>query len=76
MQDDDALLRRLRVVAITTRVAARSLGTDTAQADQAVRRGLVLLDGIEADVPPDSADVRSKLEQTREELQALMDGRG
>ena len=75
MQDDDALLRRLRVVAITTRVAARSLGTDTTEADQAVRRGLVLLDGIEADVPDGSAHVRLKVRETRTDLQALLDGR-
>lgn len=75
MQDDDALLRRLRVVAITTRVAARSLGIDSTEADQAVRRGLVLLDGIEADVPDGSAEVRAKLGQARKDLQALLDGR-
>ena len=70
--DDEALSRRLRVVAITTRVAARSLGTDTPEAEQAVRRGLVLLDGIEADLLGGSAELRSRVAQTREELEALV----
>jgi hypothetical protein len=75
MQDDEALRRRLRVVAITTRVAARSLGSDTAEADQAVRRGLVLLDGIDADISEEAGDVRRQLAETREELKALLNGR-
>ena len=69
---DEALWRRLRVVAITTRVAARSLGTDTPEAGQAVRRGLVLLDGIEADVLDGSTELRSELDQTRTEFEGLL----
>ena len=71
---DEALWRRLRVVAITTRVAARSLGLTTPEAEQAVRRGLVLLDGIEADILDGSVELRTQLAQTREELEALLGG--
>ena len=68
----EALRRRIRVVAVTTRVAARSLSGDPAQADQAVRRGLVLLDGIEADLGPDSREIRATLAELRGEFQSLL----
>lgn len=68
----EALRRRIRVVAVTTRVAARSLSSDPAQADQAVRRGLVLLDGIEADVGPDSGELRATLTELRNEFESLL----
>lgn len=71
--DEAAIQLRIRVVVVTTRAAVRSLGNDTAQAGQAIRRGLVLIDGIEADVANNGIEpVRPALAQARAELAGLL----
>jgi hypothetical protein len=76
VDDAQLLLRRLRVILVTTRAGARSLGTDDDQAAAAIRRGLAMLSVLEtAAASVDDGAVLSQIEAGRSELTALLEER-
>ena len=76
VDDAQLLLRRLRVILVTTRAGAKSLGTDHDQAAAAIRRGLQLLSDLEERATSVEDDgVLGQIEAGRSELTALLDGR-
>jgi hypothetical protein len=74
--DDAYLQKRIRVILVTTRAAARSLGPSNGQVDDALRRGLALLDELAGDVVRDGgSDTHERLSQARRELESSLDDR-
>ena len=74
---DDAYLRkRIRVILVTTRAAARSLEPGDGQVADAYRRGLLLLDAMGEDVASDGgSETREQLAQARREVASALDER-
>ena len=74
--DDAALLLRIRVIAVSTRAAVRSLGPNDPDISTVVARGTSLLDNI-APMARDNASegVREAYDRARRELES-MDGSG
>lgn len=67
--DDDALLLRIRAVVVSTRAALRSLGPDSNQHGDVLRRAEHLLDELQPEVMRYGGQVsRSRLAQARDEL--------
>ena len=70
--DDAALRLRIRVIVVSTRAAAQSLGPDDPQVAEVVERGKLLLEGLAEQVDYGSSDgVRAVIDQAREELTSL-----
>jgi hypothetical protein len=74
---DDAYLRkRIRVILVTTRAAARSLEPGDVQVAHAYRRGLLLLDAMREDLARESdSETREQLAQARRELESALEDR-
>ena len=69
------LQRRILVIAVTTRAAASSLPAGDGQIREAVKRGIVLLDGMTEEVEREGDPATSEqLAQARGELESLLDG--
>jgi hypothetical protein len=70
--DDDALLLRIRAVVVSTRAALRSLGADSDQRDDVMRRAEALLDELQPEIMRyGGAAPRSRLTEARSELSAM-----
>ena len=74
---DDAYLRkRIRVVLVTTRAAARSLEPGDGQVADAYRRGILLLDAMSEEVASGGgSETREQLAQARRELESELEDR-
>ena len=74
---DDAYLRkRIRVILVTTRAAARSLQPGDGQVADAYRRGLTLLDAMRDEVASEAdSETREQLAQARRELESALEAR-
>jgi hypothetical protein len=73
--DRARLQKRILVIAVTTRAAASSLPPGDGQIREAVRRGILLLDGMADEVGEEGDPVTSEqLAQARGELESLLDG--
>jgi hypothetical protein len=74
---DDAYLRkRIRVILVTTRAAARSLQPGNGQASEAYRRGLLLLDAMREEVGSEAdSETREQLAQARREVESALEDR-
>ncbi len=74
--DDAYLQKRIRVILVTTRAAARSLEPSNGQVHDAIRRGLALLEELAGDVARDGGpETHERLAQARRELESSLDDR-
>ena len=70
--DDDALLLRIRAVVVSTRAALRSLGSESNQHVDVLRRAELLLDELQPEVMRYGGETpRSRLAQARDELSRM-----
>ena len=70
--DDAALLLRIRVIAVSTRAAVRSLGPNDTDIATVVARGTSLLDNIAPMAGEDaSRGVRDAYDRARSELESM-----
>lgn len=70
--DDAALHLRIRVIAVSTRAAVRSMEPDDPQVPEVIQRGQALLDTLATAVLDGGSEgVRLALERAREDVAAL-----
>lgn len=70
--DDAALHLRIRVIAVSTRAAVRSMKPDDPQVPEVIQRGRALLDTLATGVLDGGGDgVKLAFERAREEVAAL-----
>ena len=68
------LEKRIRVITVTTRAAANSLGPADEQVTDAIRRGLALLAALDTDVATHGGpDTQRRLNEARGELETMLD---
>jgi hypothetical protein len=73
--DDARLNRRLTVILVTTRAAVASLQPDGEQVTAAIRRGIALLESLEADAERDGDHAAiDRVRQARVEVESLDEG--